>query len=162
MLCSCPVIAKSACPGRKSLGDATRYDNKRGMDIWCKSRSYLRDGGDLVFGTARRSRSQEFKKRFGWVNPNSRREKRQMDAIKSSLLLDQNQGLSLYQVHVCIRAEICPLWTLPLNPNTSALGRRKGSLLHPATIFHLSSWHSQPPSIYFLGKPSQKRSVWKL
>lgn len=51
----------SACPGKIGLDAAIRYENKREMDIWRKSRSYLRDGGDLVLSKARQGRSQEFK-----------------------------------------------------------------------------------------------------
>lgn len=65
MLCFCSVITKTACPGRIRLDDAIRYENKREIDILCKSRSYLRGGGDLVLSKARQSRRQEFKE--GWV-----------------------------------------------------------------------------------------------
>lgn len=39
------VIAQSACPGRIRLDDAVRYENKRGIDIWYKSKLCLRYGG---------------------------------------------------------------------------------------------------------------------
>lgn len=45
----CSVIAKSACPGRISLDDTLRYEKRSEIDIWCKSKLCLKDGGELVF-----------------------------------------------------------------------------------------------------------------
>lgn len=46
--------------------------------------------------------------------------------------------------------------------NTSEHCRQKQCLPYPAIVFHLPSWHMQPPSIYFQGKPSQMEQMWKL
>lgn len=105
----------------------------------------------------------------------------QMDTATFSFLLDHNgslkSNLCVEYMHDCIpvlysqRDEFLfpPCVDSPLtftdaqiNRNTSALCRRKGSLLYPAIIFHLPSWHSQPPFIYFQGKLSQEKGVWKL
>lgn len=48
------VIAQSACPGRIRLDDAVRYENKRGIDIWYKSKLCLRYGGSLCLAKLER------------------------------------------------------------------------------------------------------------
>lgn len=62
MLCLCSVIITTACPGRMQLDDAIRYENKREIDIWCKSRLNLGDGGKLVLSKARWGSEQESNK----------------------------------------------------------------------------------------------------
>lgn len=51
---SSSVIAQSACPGRIRLDDAVRYENKRGIDIWYKSKLCLRYGGSLCLAKLER------------------------------------------------------------------------------------------------------------
>lgn len=48
------VIAQSACPGRIRLDDAVRYENKRGIDIWYKSKLCLRYGRSLCLAKLER------------------------------------------------------------------------------------------------------------
>lgn len=60
------LLSPRTCPGRIELDDAIKYENKREMDISCKSGSRLKDVGDLVT-TAAWNR--------GWIIQHGRKKK---------------------------------------------------------------------------------------